>query len=475
MAARPRLAALGVATALLVVLDVILAWANVFRVLIPETRPMSVFSAINRQLAEVVERLHGPPPGPPPVVFIGNSQFEAAIGPLPLLARRLVDAGAPPGTQTVALCVSGTAATDAEVIARGLRSVRPGAVVFGLAAPDVGTPLERARAMPVTRVLDTGFRDGLVPPADCEARLDRWVRTAWHLYRYRVLLHDLVVPSARHGMPRLPDELFTPASILERDFGPERARELLALRAVFDRTQEPADFTRYVEAVNGRDYLAGLRDRWRGLEPQAVQLEAVRRFTAHVRAAGGRPAWMLLPQNALLERDPEIGSDVARFSADVAARLAVQAAELDVPLIDLRDALPPSAFADLNHLFYNTGVFFPVLAEALRSRGLLSASGDETQQTTDEQARAREIARKQDQPECEEMERRNRGKTGAEPIGFPTRPAPHGPPRGERAEPDGVIGPPRREVPRDAVPQPAREHRRGLAGDLARQRPPRPA
>jgi hypothetical protein len=159
--------------------------------------------------------------------------------------------------------------------------------------------------------------------------------------------------------------------VLEREVGADRARELLALRATYERTQEPADFIRYVESLRGRDYLDGIRDRWRGLEPQPLQLEALRRFTAHVRAAGGRPAWLLLPENPLLERDPEVGAEVARVSNDVATRLAGEATALGVPLLDLRHALPPSAFADLNHLFFSTGAFFPAITDALRTRGFL--------------------------------------------------------------------------------------------------------
>jgi len=375
MAGRPRLAALAVAAALLVLVDVTIAHVDVFRPLIPETRPTTLFAGMNLQLTEVVAALDFPPPGPPPIVFVGNSQLEAAIRPLAVLDRTLVAAGAAPGTRTVSLAVFGTAATDAEVIARDLGRVRPRAVILGLAAPDLGTSLDRAREMPVTHMLDTGFRDGLVPPPDWESRLDRWVRTVWRLYRYRVLLHDLVVPSREPRKPPFPPELFTPAMVLEHELGADRARELLALRTTYDRTQDPADFIRYVEALRGRDYLDGIRDRWRGLEPQPLQLEAVRRFTAHVRAAGGRPAWLLLPENPLLARDPEVGSEVARVSDEVAARLAAEASALGVPLLDLRHALPPSAFADLNHLFFSSGAFFPALTETLRTHGFLDDGG----------------------------------------------------------------------------------------------------
>jgi len=375
MAGRPRLAALGVAAVLLVLVDVTIAHVDVFRPLIPETRPTTLFAAMNLQVTEVVAALRYPLPGLPRIVFVGNSQLEAAIGPLQELDRSLVDAGAPPGTQTVSLCVFGTAATDAEVIARDLGRARPRAVILGLAAPDLGTTLDRARGMPVTHMLDTGFRDGLVPPADWESRLDRWARTVWRLYRYRVLLHDLLVPSGAPRKPPLPPRLMTPAMALELEVGPDRARELLAMRATYERTQDPADFIQYVQALRGRDYLDGIRDRWRGLELQPLQLEAVRRFTAHVLASGARPAWLLLPENPLLERDPEVGSDVARVSNEVATRLAAESSALGVPLLDLRHALPPSAFVDLNHLFFSNGAFFPALTEALRTHGFLDAGG----------------------------------------------------------------------------------------------------
>lgn len=372
MPPRLRVAALAVALALLVALDLAIARVDVFAPLLPDTRPTTLWAGINLQLTEVVSALYGPPPGPPPVVLLGNSQLAAGIEPLGLLARRLVEAGAAPGTHAVSLCVFGTAPTDAEVLARSLGRMRPGLAILGLGAPDLGTPLERARAMPVTRMLDTGLSDGLVPPADWEARLDRWVRTPWHLYRYRTLFHDLALPSRERRTPNAQlEEVLTTAQLLAQSVGPARVPELLALREAFARSRDPADFLRYVEALRGPDYLSGLRERWRALQPQPLQLEALRRFAAHVRAAGGRPVWLLLPENPLLERDPEVGVEVARRSEEIAGVVAAEAATHGVPVLDLRRSLPPDAFVDLNHLRGSSGVMFPVLVDALERRQLL--------------------------------------------------------------------------------------------------------
>jgi len=372
MGVRSRLAALAGAIVLLAALDATIACVDVFELFLPTTRPTSLFASINYQLSELVSRLRGLPAGPPRVLLLGNSQMEAAIRPLGALERALADAGAPPDTRAVSLCVFATAPTDAEVITRHIGALHPWLAMFGIAAPDVGTPLERAREMPVTQLLDIGIRDGLVPPADMEARFDRWVRTGWRLYRYRALFRDLLLP---------PDEMRTPGAFLESrhtpeevfalSYGRERAAELLALRARFERSQRAEDFLRYVAELRGPDYLPGLRGRWRGLAPDALQLEALRRAAAHVRAAGARPVWILLPENPLLERDPEVGAEVAAHSAEVAARLSVEAETAGVPLLDLRRAVTPGGFLDLNHLVYYSGELMPALASALATRGLL--------------------------------------------------------------------------------------------------------
>jgi hypothetical protein len=186
-------------------------------------------------------------------------------------------------------------------------------VILGLSPPDLGTSLERARTMPVTRVLDTGFRDGLVPPADWDNPLRSLVRTVWRLYRYRVLLHDLLIPSGEPRMPILPVQFFTLAMMLEHDFGPDRARELLALRAVFERSQEPADFIRYVESLRGRDYLeASAND---GGSSRRSRSSSRRCAGSRARACRRRPAGVAPPaENPLLASDPVVGSNVTRLS-----------------------------------------------------------------------------------------------------------------------------------------------------------------
>jgi hypothetical protein len=305
---------------------------------------------------------------------MGNSQMDHLVYPLSRTADVLQRAGAPAGTRAFAFTVFGTAPTDAEVLARDIGSLRPGVVVFGIGAPDIGTTLERAREMPVTHNLDVGWRDGLVPPTDLEARLERWARTAWRLYRYRRFIHDLIF---------VPDEARTPAALLEMDmpmresyarlFGPERADALMALRVGFERAERFAEVERFVRELRGPDYLTGLRARWRTLQPQALQIEALRRAATHVRHGGGRPVWMLIPENPALELDPEIGDEVRRRSDEAAGAIRAAAEQSSVPLLDLRRAVPARRFQDLNHtLRLQPSELLEPVASELAARGLLA-------------------------------------------------------------------------------------------------------
>jgi lysophospholipase L1-like esterase len=370
---RRHLPALAIAFGIVVALDVVIARVDVFTPLMPREHPTTFFAGINSELMRVVRALYPRPHGPRAVVLLGNSQLVDAGGPPALLEAALAARGVPAGTPVLPLCVLSTYPTDFEVLARRLAPVRPDLVLVGLGAPDLGTTLERARTTPVVQLLDTGFRDGLVGAPDWRYRVDRWLRTTWRLYRYRSLFRDIALPPEG---PRIPattlERVLAPAEFLTIFYGADRTRELLAARADYERTHDPALFARYLETLRGPDYAAGVRSRWRGLEVEPIQAEALRRLVAHVRAAGGRPVWVLIPENPLLESDPEVGAEVHSRSDAVAGRLAAEAAALDVPFLDLRHSLPESAFVDLNHLYFNSGKFVPVLADALARHGLLA-------------------------------------------------------------------------------------------------------
>jgi hypothetical protein len=463
-----RLGLLG-ALGILIAVDVVIARVDVLGRLAPTSRPTSLLSSISRQLVDVASTLSGRERAT--VVLLGNSQMEAAVRPLSALRARLVAAGAPADVSVASLCVFATAPTDAEAVSRHLGRLRPQVAVLGMSAPDLATPAVRARDMPLRRLLDVGWRTGPVAPADLEERLDRSVRSVWHLYRYRQLFRFVLFP---------PDERRTPASRLEatlgvgellaESYGPERARHLLGLRDAALATGAWAQVAAYVDALRGEEYRRGLHERWRGLEVADVQIEALRRFAANTRAARVQPVWVLLPENAWLESDPVVGAEVARRSDAVAARVRAEAERAAVPFVDLRTALGPDAFLDLNHLAYNQGALIPALAAAVATavEWTPSAEADqvsEAQQATEDTRGPGQIVREQDQAEGEEVEGGERGEAAA-PRGRGRLAAPASPQR-EPRQADAVIETPEREVPGEAVPQAAQRHGDELAGHLA--------
>ncbi|MFM8410770.1 MAG: hypothetical protein ACKOCT_10870, partial [Alphaproteobacteria bacterium] len=160
-----------------------------------------------------------------------------------------------------------------------------------------------------------------------------------------------------------------------RRFAPEdRAERAVGLRAAFERGDDASAVAEYVDALQGPGYLDGLRRRWRDLAPQPVQSTALEAFARNVRAAGATPVFLLVPENPLLERDPEIGSLVRGRSDDAAAAVRTAAQALDVPVVDLRHGFEPRQFLDLNHLFREHGGLAPRLAGEMSARGLVGAS-----------------------------------------------------------------------------------------------------
>ncbi|HZR82427.1 MAG TPA: hypothetical protein VFD92_15140 [Candidatus Binatia bacterium] len=371
---RSRRLGLLVAVAVLVLVDLAIRRFDVFSPLVADTVPATLFAAVNAQVTDVVRALRAPARDGFTVVLLGNSQMDLGSRPLPMLRDALVAAGAPPDTRIVPLFVYASTITDAEVIARSLAPLHPAVVVLGVSAPDLATAPENARRTPVLRILETGSTDGALPAVDLEERLDRWVRSVWQLYRYRALFSDLLFPVSGKRSPRgFSDEPHSEEEVFVEFSGPERGREIAALRPGFESGDDYGAAARYVDALQGPGYLRGLRERWRTASPEAVQLAALRGFARRVREAGARPVVVLMPENPLLERDPDVGRVVRARSDAAADALESEAAAVGIAVVDLRRGFPTRAFLDMNHLFFQHGGMAPRLASELAARGLLAA------------------------------------------------------------------------------------------------------
>ena len=375
MDARTRRRGLLAAVLLVVALDLGLRRFDVLSALSDDTMPATFFAAVNSQVVDAVRILRGGrPAGARPIVLLGNSQMDFGARPLPVLLDALRAAGAPADTEVVPLFVYASTVTDAEVLSRSIDRLRPAVVLLGVSAPDMGTTLEVARGTPVHRILDVGIADGPVSAGSLEERLDRWVRTAWQGWAQRSLYADLLLPPPGRRVPRSFADRAEPKDAFLRRFAAEgRAERAVELRAAFERG-DPAAVAEYVDALQGPGYLDGLRRRWRDLAPQPVQSVALEVFARNVRAAGATPVFLLVPENPLLESDPEIGAIVRDRSEAAAIAVREAAAASRAPVIDLRRGFEPARFLDLNHLFREHGGLAPRLAGELAARGLVGAS-----------------------------------------------------------------------------------------------------
>src|SRR5207244_2836162 len=99
------------------------------------------------------------------------------------------------------------------------------------------------------RLLDIGWRDGPLPPESQAARLDRWLRTAWPLYRFhefaRAALEDGVISGPPSGRP-LPDQFSSTREVFEY-FQGARAAELDAAYQAWRRNPSLAAFVEYIQ------------------------------------------------------------------------------------------------------------------------------------------------------------------------------------------------------------------------------------
>lgn len=297
-------------------------------------------------------------------VIVGDSRIRI----LPDREARLERALAARGIGDVAvlnLGLYGATISDVEVLLRHVPAARPDVVVVAIDGLSLlPSPLSELRNVP-SRILDIGWRDGPLPSTALE-RGQRWLRTAWPLFRFREFvranLYDWIDPERP---PELSLEPITPRRLFEYVHG-ERAdaveRAYLAFRA------EPtlANLTSYLE-VERKPYVDWARGRAKMQRPPAADAPELRVLEALCERlpSGARAVFLFPPRNPLLEQDAsgELHAAAALAAADELVRRA--AARCAVPVVDGSRWLPASDFLDYDHAFPDVPEFEARLAEEI--------------------------------------------------------------------------------------------------------------
>ncbi|HJQ85541.1 MAG TPA: hypothetical protein VKA21_15745 [Candidatus Binatia bacterium] len=267
------------------------------------------------------------------------------------------------------LGIFGVLAGDLEVLSRHLDRLDPTVVVLGLGPANV-MPDAKGRLGNVTAaLLDTGWRDGPIPPPSTLARVDRWGRTVWPLYRFRELargaIEQRVSPSPPDGRP-LPDAFQS-----RRDFFAwmyrERAEPIAAAYEAWRAEPSLDRFVAYLRATGSRAFVAPdgpLRgtDRLAADGPAIPVLDAL---LARLAEGPWQALVMLLPENPILDQDTDGRYHDVALSDRAAAIITTAAARHDLPVVDARRWLPAESFFDLVHLFPDLGSFEDPFAKEL--------------------------------------------------------------------------------------------------------------
>ncbi len=302
------------------------------------------------------------------IAVLGDSRFRLGLSEQGLEAT-LRRASQGIDARVDNLSIFGTSIGDLEVIARHLDRISPSLTIVAVDHLTLlPTPLSGLTNLP-GRLLAIGWRDGPAETTTAVERIDRWLRTAWPLYRFREFARAALIdriPTAAGKVEPEPDRFASPDDFF-RWYHPDAAAEVAAAYRSWQREPTLARYEAYLNVVRD-DYVRWVRTRTNHAERLEESSDGVR-ILSHMLdglTARGLPVTLILPpQNPVFgsDRDGEFHDEsVARSAAELILRISKRHA---VPVIDARSWLPVEAFFDFDHVFPGEPAFEKRLAEEI--------------------------------------------------------------------------------------------------------------
>jgi hypothetical protein len=232
------------------------------------------------QTYQVARKIYAPEGDPDlRVALLGNSRVILALREQ-RLERSL--AAVRPGLDVAVsnLGIFGSFMGETEMLARHLDALDPSLVILALGVVDLIREPTHPTGQGPMDLLRLGFRDGPVPAAGFEERVDRWLRTIWPLYRFREFAReailDRVLGRPNAGPP--PEEFETRAALFEHLYS-DRADSVHTAFRRWQREGGISAYAAYLEAA-GPGHLARGRQRARRVEALTRETPAVVVFDA---------------------------------------------------------------------------------------------------------------------------------------------------------------------------------------------------
>jgi hypothetical protein len=317
------------------------------------------------QVYDVARTLYRPrPPAQQRIAILGNSLVWFPARPA-YVARELQRVEPGVDLRVDNLSFFGAKIGDIEIVSRQLQRLDPTVVVLALGGTELVTtslPLINLTG----RRLDVGWADGPVPPTSQSERVERWLRTAWPLYRFRLFARDGLADRLH---PDVEDEVI-----------PDRFASTEAVFSFLDTASAPkseAAFQRFRGQPTLDAYAAYLRARWINPEkydllpdPATLTLASpgvavLDQLMARLAAGSWKTIVVLMPENPLLDLDRDGRYHRVGFSDKAAAIIETVAAQHDLRVVDARRWMPAEAFMDFLHLFPDVSGFQVPLAQEI--------------------------------------------------------------------------------------------------------------
>ena len=267
------------------------------------------------------------------------------------------------------LGIFGAGLAEIEMLSRHLPKADWKLVVLTLSASDLLRAPQDAMQHPSVRLLRIGWADGPNPPPGMATRVDRWLRTASPLYRFREFSRAAL--RERVTSPPLPPEPRLEHGTTREVFGYVSGEQADAIEKAYRVWLARRDFASYLDylSVGRPGYLEGMRERVKGYatpEPERPAMRSLEALLARAARVGWETRILLMPRNPVLALDVAQEYHDATMEGKAIAALEKVAERYGVALIDARAWVAAENFLDINHPMPGLSGFDARLAEEIR-------------------------------------------------------------------------------------------------------------